>query len=131
MVKLYRVLSIIVSVVVLCAWSIKLNQPSIFRGGSSTNMFEEFEAYGLNYSMMLFVGICKVFLASILFIGGVKSPKLIKPAASGMALFMSFAVYFHISIGDGIIPTLPSICMLIICLFLIFSPNSFFISRQG
>ena len=116
--KLSKYLSLLVSIVVLSAWSFQLNRPSVFRGGSSSNMSEEFAEYGLTDSIMIIVGVFKVTLAILLLIGGLKFPKLIKPAAAGMALFMLGAVYFHVSIGDGIIPTLPSALMLLSCLIL-------------
>ena len=121
--KLSKYLSFIVSIVVLSAWSFQLNRPSVFRGGTSSNMSEEFAEYGLTDSIMIIVGVFKVTLAILLLIGGLKFPKLIKPAAAGMALFMLGAVYFHVSIGDGIIPTLPSALMLLSCLILTLNPK--------
>ena len=126
--KLTQYLSLFVSLVVLSAWSFQLNRPSVFRGGTATNMSEEFATYGLDNSIMIGVGISKIILAILLLVGGVKFPKYIKPAAAGMALFMLGAVYFHISIGDGIIPTLPSATLLLCCLALVFNPK--FISRE-
>ena len=126
--KLSKYLSLLVSIVVLSAWSFQLNRPSVFRGGTSSNMSEEFAEYGLTDSIMIIVCVFKVTLAILLLIGGLKFPKLIKPAAAGMALFMLGAVYFHVSIGDGIIPTLPSALMLLSCLIL--TINLKFISNK-
>ena len=114
--KFSKYLSILVSIVVLSAWSFRLNQPSLFRGGDAVNMSEEFAIYGLSDSVMISVGVVKTILALLLLAGGLKFPALIKPSAGGMALFMIGAVYFHISISDGILPvsythlTLPTIC---------------------
>jgi hypothetical protein len=91
-------------------------------------MSEEFATYGLDGSIMIGVGISKVILALLLLLGAVKFPKYIKPAAAGMALFMLGAVYFHLSIGDGIIPTLPAAILLLCCLTLVFDPK--FINKQ-
>jgi len=121
--KLTKYISFLVSIVVLSAWTYQLNRPSIFRGGTATNMSEEFAAYGLNDTLMMIVGAFKISLALLLLIGGIKFPKLIKPAAVGMALFMIGAIYFHISIGDGMVPTLPSALMLLSCLILVFYPK--------
>ncbi|MBT3444583.1 MAG: DoxX family protein [Flavobacteriaceae bacterium] len=126
--KLTQYLSLFVSIVVLSAWSFQLNRPSVFRGGTATNMSEEFATYGLDGSIMIGVGISKVILALLLLLGAVKFPKYIKPAAAGMALFMLGAVYFHLSIGDGIIPTLPAAILLLCCLTLVFDPK--FINKQ-
>ncbi|MBH45512.1 MAG: hypothetical protein CMC93_02720 [Flavobacteriaceae bacterium] len=121
--KLYKILSFLISIVVLSAWTFKLKQPSVFRGGTTSNMSEEFAAYGLDDTIMIGVGVFKVSLAILLLIGAYKFPKLIKPAALGIALFMLGAVYFHISIGDGIVPTLPAASMLLCCLVLVLSPK--------
>ena len=121
--KLSKYLSLLISIVVLSAWSFRLNQPSIFRGGDALNMSEEFEIYGLSKDVMISVGVVKVILALLLLVGGLKFPKLIKPSAAGMSLFMIGAVYFHISVSDGIIPTLPAASMLLCCLFLVFYPS--------
>jgi hypothetical protein len=85
-------------------------------------MSEEFAVYGLSDSVMISVGVVKIILALLLLVGGLKFPALIKPSATVMALFMIGAVYFHISISDGIIPTLPAASMLLCCLLMIFSP---------
>ena len=114
--KFSKYLSLLVSLVVLSAWSFRLNQPSIFRGGDAGNMSEEFAVYGLSDSTMITVGIIKIILALLLLIGGLKFPSLIKPSAAMMSLFMIGAVYFHISVSDGILPTLPSAIMLLCCL---------------
>ena len=121
--KYSKYLSILVSVVVLSAWSFKLNQPSVFRGGNAMSMSEEFSAYGLNDSIMVVVGIVKILLALLLLAGGLKFTALLKPSAAIMSLFMIGAVYFHISISDGILPTLPSATMLLCCLLIVFSPK--------
>ena len=121
--KLTKYLSFLISIVVLSAWTYQLNRPSIFRGGTATNMSEEFATYGLNDTVMMIVGAFKISLALLLLIGGIKFSKLIRPAAAGMALFMIGAVYFHISIGDGMVPTLPSALMLLSCLILVFYPS--------
>ena len=109
--KLSKYLSLLVSLVVLSAWSFRLNQPSVFRGGDAVNMSEEFAIYGLSDSVMISVGIVKIILALLLLVGGLKFPALIKPSAAVMSLFMIGAVYFHISISDRILPR----CQIIGC----------------
>ena len=63
--KLSNYLSLLVSLVVLSAWSFRLNQPSVFRG-DAVNMAEEFAVYGLSDSVMISVGIVKIILALLL-----------------------------------------------------------------
>lgn len=114
-----KILLIVVSVTVITAWTYNINLDTTFRGGDATNMIEEFEAYGLNQTTMVVVGIFKVSCA-IMLLFGLKYRKLILPAAGVMALFMIAAVYFHFSISDPIIPTAPSLLMLVSCLSIIY-----------
>ena len=117
-----KILLVVVSVTVITAWTYNINLDTTFRGGDATNMIEEFEAYGLNQTTMVVVGIFKVSCA-IMLLFGLKYRKLILPAAGVMALFMIAAVYFHFSISDPIIPTAPSLLMLASCLSIIYLDN--------
>jgi uncharacterized membrane protein YphA (DoxX/SURF4 family) len=114
-----NILIVVVSVTVITAWTYNINLDTTFRGGDATNMIEEFEAYGLNQTTMVVVGIFKVSCA-IMLLFGLKYRKLILPAAGVMALFMIAAVYFHFSISDPIVPTAPSLLMLASCLSIIY-----------
>jgi len=114
-----KILLVVVSVTVITAWTYNINLDTTFRGGDATNMIEEFEAYGLNQTTMVVVGIFKVSCA-IMLLFGLKYRKLILPAAGVMSLFMIAAVYFHFSISDPIIPTAPSLLMLASCLSIIY-----------
>ncbi len=114
-----KILLVVVSVTVITAWTYNINLDTTFRGGDATNMIEEFEAYGLNQTTMVVVGIFKVSCA-IMLLFGLKYRKLIVPAAGAMVLFMIAAVYFHLSISDPIIPTAPSLLMLVSCLSIIY-----------
>ena len=114
-----KILLVVVSVTVITAWTYNINLDTTFRGGDATNMIEEFEAYGLNQTTMVVVGIFKVSCA-IMLLFGLKYRKLILPAAGVMALFMIAAVYFQFSISDPIIPTAPSLLMLASCLSIIY-----------
>lgn len=114
-----KLLIVLVSLTVITAWTYNLNLDTTFRGGDATNMIDEFEAYGLNYTTMVVVGIFKVACALMLLFG-LKYKKLILPASGVMTLFMIAAVYFHISISDPIIPTLPSLLMLLSCISIIY-----------
>ena len=111
---IYKLLIIVVASAVLSAWTWRLNIPTIYRGGDAINMIEEFQAYGLNQTTMVVVGIFKVTCAIILLIG-LKVRRLVTPAAFIMGIFMIAAVYFHISISDPLVPTLPSAIMLLSC----------------
>ena len=114
----YRALIVIVALTVLSVWTFRMNAGSIFRGGSANNMLEEFQAYGLSETQMYIVGAFKI-LAAIVLLLGLKYPKLVRLGAGTMAIFMIGAIAMHISIGDGIVPTLPSSWMLFCCLVIL------------
>ena len=109
-----KLLILAVAVTVLSAWTFRLEMDTIYRGADASNMIEEFQAYGLNQTTMIVVGIFKVMCAIFLLLG-LKFEKFVTPAAFIMGLFMIAAVYFHISISDPLVPTLPSALMLISC----------------
>ena len=117
-----KLLIVLVSLTVITAWTYNLNLDTTFRGGDATNMIDEFEAYGLNYTTMVVVGIFKVACALMLLFG-LKYKKLILPASGVMTLFMIAAVYFHISISEPIIPTFASLLMLVSCISIIYLDN--------
>lgn len=114
----YKALIWIVSITVLCAWTFRMNRPSLFRGGDTTTMLEEFQAYGLSKNTMIIVGVCKV-IAAIALLLGLRFQKLVVPAAAVMAGFMCAAIYFHLSISDPVVPTAPSTLMLLSCVTII------------
>ncbi|MAQ62048.1 MAG: hypothetical protein CMD24_00495 [Flavobacteriales bacterium] len=118
--KATKLLSLLISITVISAWTIRFNLPSIFRGGEAENMLEEFTLYGLSNSTMIIVGVTKVIVSILLVLGAFKFKSLVKPSAGIMAIFMIGAVYFHFSVGDGIIPTIPSASMLLSCLIILF-----------
>ncbi len=114
-----NLLIIIVGITVLSAWTFRLEMDTIYRGADASNMIEEFQAYGLNKTTMIVVGIFKVLCAIFLLLG-LKFKKFITPTAFIMATFMLAAIYFHLSIGDPIVPTLPSLLMFLSCITIIY-----------
>ena len=70
--------------------------------------------------IILIIGIIKVALAVLLF-SGVFYKKLTLFSASGIAIMMLAAAYFHFSVGDELIKALPSSVMLLSCLIIIYS----------
>jgi len=115
---IYRILILIVSLTVLSVWTFRMNENSAFRGGGATTMLEEFQAYGLTETQMYVVGGFKT-VAALLLLLGLRFRRLVMPGAGIMAVFMMGAVYMHGSIGDGLIPTLPSVWMLVCCILIL------------
>ena len=114
-----KLLILAVAVTVLSAWTFRLEMDTIYRGADASNMIEEFQAYGLNQTTMIVVGIFKVMCAIFLLLG-LKFEKFVTPAAFIMGTFMLAAIYFHLSISDPLIPTAPSIMMFLSCLAIIY-----------
>mgnify|MGYP001807930444 CR=1 FL=1 len=114
-----KLLILAVAATVLSAWTFRLEMDSIYRGADASNMIEEFQAYGLNQTTMIVVGIFKVMCALFLLLG-LKYEKFITPAAFIMGTFMLAAIYFHLSISDPIIPTVPSTMMFLSCIAIIY-----------
>ena len=114
-----KLLILAVAATVLSAWTFRLEMDSIYRGADASNMIEEFQAYGLNQTTMIVVGIFKVMCAIFLLLG-LKFEKFVTPAAFIMVTFMLAAIYFHLSISDPIIPTAPSTMMFLSCLAIIY-----------
>ena len=114
-----KLLILAVAATVLSAWTFRLEMDSIYRGADASNMIEEFQAYGLNQTTMIVVGIFKVMCALFLLLG-LKYEKFITPAAFVMGTFMLAAIYFHLSISDPIIPTVPSTMMFLSCIAIIY-----------
>ena len=114
-----KLLILAVAATVLSAWTLRLEMDSIYRGADASNMIEEFQAYGLNQTTMIVVGIFKVMCALFLLLG-LKYEKFITPAAFVMGTFMLAAIYFHLSISDPIIPIVPSTMMFLSCIAIIY-----------
>tara|TARA_B100001173_G_scaffold293462_1_gene286542 strand:+ start:188 stop:571 length:384 start_codon:yes stop_codon:yes gene_type:complete len=119
-----KLLIFLVAITVLSAWTFRLEMDTIYRGADASNMIEEFQAYGLNQTTMIVVGIFKVMCAIFLLLG-LKFEKLVSPAAFVMGTFMLAAIYFHISISDPIIPTVPSAVMFLSCAAIIYLDKKF------
>ena len=64
-----KLLILAVAVTVLSAWTFRLEMDTIYRGADASNMIEEFQAYGLNQTTMIVVGIFKVMCAIFLLLG--------------------------------------------------------------
>ena len=114
-----KLLILAVAVTVLSAWTFRLEMDTIYRGADASNMIEEFQAYGLNQTTMIVVGIFKVMCAIFLLLG-LKFEKFVTPAALIMGTIMLAAIYFHLSISDTLITTAPSAMMFLSCLAIIY-----------
>ena len=46
------IIQVIIAIGIFNVWIVRFKKPSIYRGGSSTSMESEFEAYGLSNTFM-------------------------------------------------------------------------------
>ena len=96
---------------ILNVWFRRFNKDTGYRGGNAKNMREEFQEYGLPPAAMYAVGATKVSLAITLLVG-LFVPKVVRPAASGLALLMVGAIGAHVKVHDPIKRATPAMTVL-------------------
>jgi len=106
------VLQLIIAVGIFNVWFLRFGKSSEWRGGSASNMKEEFATYGLPEWSVYVIGFLKVTFA-VLLIAGLFAPVVTDPAAIGMAVLMAGAMVMHFKVGDPPKKALPSFLMLI------------------
>ena len=111
------ILSLILSSVVINVWIFRFNRSTMYRGGDSSNMIEEFAIYGLSEAFVYIVGAFKI-LAALGILLGLFRKNLIIPSALLMALLMAVALFMHFKVGDDMIKFLPAFLILILSLSL-------------
>jgi len=82
------------------------------------NVEKEFKQFGLNVTMRSFVGAIKTALATLLLVG-VWYPGFVLISAALMGLFMVSAQYFHFRAKNPFQQRLPSLILLLLCVFLV------------
>jgi hypothetical protein len=97
---------VIVAVSVLYVW--------IFR---FDNIVKEFNHYGLSTLTRSMVGAAKIALSTLL-IAGIWYPGLVLIPALLLAGFMISAQYFHFNVNNPWQKRIPSLLLLILCLFI-------------
>lgn len=120
--QLVSLFQVVIGLSVMKVWTINFNKSTPWRGGGARNMKEEFTAYGLPMWMVYFVGILKVIF-SIGLIAGLWIPELISFSASGIAIFMFFAILMHVKIKDPIKKSIPALTFMVLSLLIIFLEN--------
>lgn len=80
-------------------------------------IIKEFKQFGLSDLTRTFVGALKISLATLL-VAGIWFPTLIGIPAILMGLCMVAAQYFHFKIKNPFIKHLPSLALLILCVFI-------------
>ena len=109
---LKQFLILFVSTVVLNVWLLRFNKATIYRGGDSTNMIEEFLVYGIEKPFLYLVGAIKIAAALGLLLG-LFYKKFIIPCASIITVLMIGAVAMHFKVSDEAHKFFPAAFMLL------------------
>lgn len=82
------------------------------------NVEKEFNQFGLSITVRSFVGAAKTALATLLLVG-IWYPEFVLIPAALMGFFMVSAQYFHFKAKNPFQQRLPSLILLLLCLFLV------------
>ena len=108
-----QICQIIVGCGLLNVWLLRSSKSTAYRGGTATNMLEEFAAYGLPAWSCYLVGFLKV-ASAIALLAGLLYPALVLPAAVVVAILMAGAVAMHFKVGDPAKKSLPAFSVLVL-----------------
>ncbi len=111
-------IKIIIAISIINVWLFRFNQSSVWRGGNSKTMKQEFEAYSLPKWLMYTVGFFKVIL-SLALLASIYFKELEIPSALGIATLMLVAIFMHIKISDPIKKSLPAFIFLVLSLIVV------------
>ena len=110
---LAQICQIIVGCGLLNVWLLRFNKATAYRGGTASNMLQEFAAYGLPAWSCYLVGFLKVASAFGL-LSGLIYPAFVLPAAIVIALLMVGALAMHLKVGDAPKKSLPALTVLVL-----------------
>ncbi|MGC6425197.1 MAG: DoxX family protein [Lentimonas sp.] len=112
------ILKFIIPLGIFNVWLVRYNKPTPYRGGSATNLKEEFSAYGLSELTFYVIGVFKLTAALLILLSVFFTPFL-APGAFIMSALMLGAVLMHAKVGDPLIRYLPASAMLFMSLLLL------------
>jgi preprotein translocase subunit SecG len=113
------VLKIVVALSLINVWLVQYKKPTQWRGGNATNIFQEFEVYGLSETFCYTVGVLKVGLALAL-LASIWFPSLELIASLGLALLLTGSIFMHLKVKDDLKKSFPAALFLVICLVIAF-----------
>ena len=117
---LVQICQIIVGCGLLNVWLLRYNKSTAYRGGTASNMREEFAAYGLPAWSCYLVGFLKVASAFALLAGLLPDLSIVVlPAAVIVAVLMAGAVAMHLKVGDPFKKSVPALSVLALCAVII------------
>lgn len=86
------------------------------------NVVKEFQLFGLSDLTRNFIGAFKISL-SVLLLVGIWHAELITITAGLMGLLMIGAQYFHFKIKNPFVKHLPSLLLLLLCIFMVLATS--------
>jgi hypothetical protein len=107
--NLAYIAQIVVSLSVVYVWTFRFH-----------NVLTEFKQFGLSDLTRNSVGVTKIALATLLTVG-IWYPSLVFIPSILMGLLMIGAQYFHFKISNPFIKHLPSLLLLMLCVFIAYS----------
>lgn len=107
------ILKLVIGLSILNVWLVRSKRKTPFRGGTSSNITEEFKAYGLPSWFMVVIGTIKVALSLALIIS-IWYPMFEMISSLGIAGLMAGAIVMHFKIGDPIKKAFPAFLFLIL-----------------
>jgi hypothetical protein len=108
---LASLLQVILALGLINVWLVRSGKATAFRGGASTNLHQEFAAYGLSDAVFYLVGALKLASAAAL-LAALWVPDLALPAASVLAALMLGALAMHLKVKDPLLKSVPALAML-------------------
>ena len=105
-------LKIIVGLSILNVWLIQAKKQTKWRGGTASNIREEFEAYGLSKAFYFAIYILKVSLA-IFLLASIQFDVLTLPSSIGLAILLLGSVAMHVKIKDAFYKSFPAFLFLL------------------
>ena len=107
-----RLIQLTISASVLFVWTFRYH-----------NVVKEFKQFGLNDMTRNLMGATKIALSTLLIVG-IWYPSLVFIPSVIMGILMVGAQYFHFKISNPFIKHLPSLILLMLCIFIAYQSNN-------
>jgi hypothetical protein len=117
---LKTIVQVVIALGIFNVWIFRYGKSTTWRGGSATNMKEEFAVYGLPGWSVGLVGFLKILFA-VLLVAGLWVSAVVRPAAIGIGILMLGAIAMHLKVKDPAKKSLPAFSMLVLSLLIVFA----------
>ena len=107
-----NLIQLTVSISVMFVWTFRYH-----------NVIKEFEQFGLNDMTRNLIGATKISLSTLIIVG-IWYPSLVFIPSVIMGVLMIGAQYFHFKISNPFVKHLPSLLLLILCVFIAYQANN-------